>query len=319
VKRKDRLFSILLALQQRNETAQSLADKMEVSKRTILRDMEALSEMGVPLYAVSGPSGGFRLMDGFKLAPLQLDSQEALTLLFALQSVTSLADSPFNKERWVVRDKVRSLLPQGTLNQIEPLLDHMEVSVPRRQYTTPYLSELLTYAAEGTKVELFYRSENHQRWVQVRPERVYTANGFWYCEAYSHTHGQNRMFRVDRIDMIRPLAQEDWYQTPPFKKEAGSKPPIRIVVKLTYKGMLRVERDEHVGDQVRAVSDEEWELDFQCPASELDWFVSFFYSLGMEADVVEPPSVRQQIYRMAEQMHERYTTNRGAVSDDEVE
>jgi predicted DNA-binding transcriptional regulator YafY len=127
------------------------------------------------------------------------------------------------------------------------------------------------------------------------------------------------MFRVDRIDMIRPLAQEDWDQTPPVKKEAGSKPPIRIVVKLTYKGMLRVERDEHVGDQVRAVSDEEWELDFQCPASELDWFVSFFYSLGMEAEVVEPPSVRQRIYRMVEQMHERYTTNRGAVSDDEVE
>lgn len=57
MKRTDRLMAILIALQQKPETAQRLADKFEVTKRTILRDMQSLSEMGIPLYSMTGPSG----------------------------------------------------------------------------------------------------------------------------------------------------------------------------------------------------------------------------------------------------------------------
>ena len=77
MKRGARLTAIVMALQQRTETAASLAAKLEVSKRTIMRDIQALSEMGVPLYAVSGPSGGYRLMEGYKLPPLGLTEAEA--------------------------------------------------------------------------------------------------------------------------------------------------------------------------------------------------------------------------------------------------
>src|SRR5690349_16870199 len=106
LKRTDRLMAILIALQQRPETAQSLADKFEVSKRTVLRDMQSLSEMGIPLYSITGPKGGFRLMEGFQLPPLQLDSQEALTVLFALRAVARIADAPFKQARWTVMDKI---------------------------------------------------------------------------------------------------------------------------------------------------------------------------------------------------------------------
>ncbi|AGA59116.1 putative transcriptional regulator [Thermobacillus composti KWC4] len=99
MRRMDRLVAILIALQQRPETAQSLADKFEVSRRTILRDMQALAEMGVPIWAEPGPAGGFRLMEGYRLPPLQLDSQEALTLLFALRALTRLAE----EWHWAVR------------------------------------------------------------------------------------------------------------------------------------------------------------------------------------------------------------------------
>ncbi|RJG23573.1 YafY family protein [Paenibacillus thiaminolyticus] len=93
MKRSDRLAAIVMALQTGTETAQSLADKFEVSKRTILRDMQALSEMGVPFYALSGPVGGYRLMDGYKLPPLQFSSLEAMTVLCALQGMTQLVDA----------------------------------------------------------------------------------------------------------------------------------------------------------------------------------------------------------------------------------
>ncbi|MFC5649841.1 helix-turn-helix transcriptional regulator [Paenibacillus solisilvae] len=115
----DRLLAILMALQQRQETAQSLADKFEVSKRTILRDMESLSEMGIPLYALTGPSGGFRIMEGFQLAPLQLNPSEVLTILFALQSMTRLQETPFNQEGgryWARLERYFPRTPSGKLN-----------------------------------------------------------------------------------------------------------------------------------------------------------------------------------------------------------
>ncbi|WP_199621124.1 helix-turn-helix transcriptional regulator [Paenibacillus alkalitolerans] len=212
MKRKDRLFAILLALQQRQETAQSLAAKFEVSKRTILRDMQSLAEIGVP----------------------------------------------FN------------------------------------------------YTSEGKWLNIFYRSQRHRRWLQIKPNRVVIANGFWYCDAYSHTHGEDRTFRIDRIDSIEVTAPPEQPETERVVPEQPQMQPTRIRAILTYKGMLQVEQDEHIGERIRAVSDEEWELDFICPPSEWKWFIRYFYSLGMEAEVVEPESLRESIHDMAVQMCERY-------------
>jgi len=332
VKRMDRLFAILMALQLRQETAQSLAEKFEVSKRTILRDMQSLSEMGVPIYAVSGPSGGFRVMDGFKLAPLQLDTGEALTILFALRMVTELKETPFNRERWTVLDKIRKLVPDETVRQIEPMLGSMETAIPKRSYKTPHLTALLTHTAEARWLDIFYRSERHKRWLCIQPRRVVTANGFWYCEAYSETHGEERTFRVDRIDALEiaepPSALAEGGQrmvSPSDGAEAGGRhkiagtnkaaapfrEPVRVRVKLTYRGMLRVEQEEeHIAEQITAAGEEQWEVEFVPPLAEWDWFVRFFYSLGPEAEVVEPEAMREDILRIAEEMTVRYAAKK---------
>ncbi len=316
MKRMDRLFAILMALQQRQETAQSLADKFEVSKRTILRDMQSLSEIGIPLYATTGPSGGFRIMEGFHLAPLQLNPREILTILFALQSMTQLQETPFNQERWTVLDKIQKILPEDAIRQIEPLLSKIEIAVPKRNYTAPLLSELLTYTSEVRWLNVFYRSEHNRRWLQIKPSRVFTAGGFWYCEAYSQTHGEERTFRVDRMDEITVMDSAELTDEQRNRSDENhiAEPlqealPVRIVARLTYRGMLRAEHDEHIGEFIRAISDEEWEVDFLCPPAEWDWFIRFFYSLGMEAEVREPASLREEIHQIAQQMCLRYDTN----------
>lgn len=173
MKRSDRLMAIVLALGQRQETAASLADKLEVSRRTILRDIQSLTELGVPVYALNGIKGGYRLMEGYTLPPLQLDTNEALTLLLALDSMTAYADTPFNKERWTVMDKVKSILSPDTLDKIAPLLKHMTVEVPRRSYTVPHLSRLMELTAQAKWVSVFYRSQSHQRTLLIRPQKKY--------------------------------------------------------------------------------------------------------------------------------------------------
>lgn len=321
MKRMDRLMAILMALQHRPETAQSLADKFEVSKRTILRDMEALCEMGVPLYSSTGPSGGFRLMDGYMLPPLQFNSMEALTVLFALRGMTQLPDSPFNEERWTVMDKIKHVLPQETRSQIAPLLEKMELTVPKRKYRAPFLAALLDYASASAWVRAFYRSQNHQRWLTLFPQRIYAAHGFWYCEAYSTVHQESRSFRIDRFEKLLPLEDEaelaaamaEYRQSErhaPEGEEAGSgqmaPATIHIRARLTYRGLLQVEQDEHIGECVRALDEDVWEVSFDCPQAEWEWAIRFFYQLGLEAEVLEPAALRVEICRIAERMCIRY-------------
>lgn len=319
MKRADRLMAILIALQQRPETAQSLADKFEVSKRTVLRDIQSLSEIGIPLYSMTGPSGGFRMMEGFRLPPLQFDSQEALTVLFALRAMTNITDTPFNQARWTVLDKIRSVLPEETLKQIEPLLERMEVEVPVRKMKTPHLSALLEHTADSRWLHVLYRSENHHRWLQLYPRKIYTAHGFWYCEAFSALHKEVRNFRVDRMEKLEMIAQPDEGLSELLLMEDNeaerAKPVVRIAAKLTYRGALLAEQDYHIGEHVRQLSDDEWKVEFDCPASEWAWAVRFFFTIGMQAEVLEPDKLRDEIREMAEQLYNRYKPDIAAKPD----
>lgn len=316
MKRSDRLAAIVMALQMGTETAQSLADKFEVSKRTILRDMQALSEMGVPFYASSGPVGGYRLMEGYKLPPLQFSPLEAMTVLCALQGMTQLADTPFNAERWSALDKIKQALPEQVRSEIEPVLDKLSLSMPKRSYRVPMLNRLMDCTGDGVWIRAHYRSANQARWLRLRPLRIVTAHGFWYCEAFSLDHGEERTFRVDRFQEIERIEATAELEAARLKssrvkktRDAGGD-AIYIRARLTYRGALLAEQDEHIGDRVRQIGEEEWELEFTCPRSEWTWAVRFFYGLGLDGEVLEPAALRREIRERAGRMCERYEADR---------
>ncbi|GGH15783.1 helix-turn-helix transcriptional regulator [Paenibacillus segetis] len=317
MKRMDRMMAILMALQQRSETAQSLADKFEVSKRTVLRDMQALSEMGVPLYAVSGPGGGYRLMDGFYLPPLHLDCNEALTVLVALDGMAKYSDGPFHSAHWTAIDKIRAVLPEQTLHQVGPLLEHVEMEVPKRHFTTPHLNAIMTYAANSQWLKVMYRSQNYHRSLEIFPQRVYAAHGFWYCEAYSLVHEEVRTLRIDRMETVEEIE----YRAPDWEKkvteensaqvQSALQDVIYIFARLSYRGALLAEQDPHMGHLVKQVGDEEWEVEFQCPLSEWNWAVSFFFNMGFDAEVIEPLLLREEIRARARHVMDKYTKDVG--------
>src|SRR5688572_24599506 len=97
--RIERLTAILLLLQEKPHTSLEIAHHFEISKRTVLRDIQALSEMGVPVIAQPGSGGGYSLPDGYLLAPLPLTLHEAFLLRLALNTITRLPELPFLPER----------------------------------------------------------------------------------------------------------------------------------------------------------------------------------------------------------------------------
>src|SRR5918999_3896518 len=126
--RTDRLTGIILALRGGRRTAAELAARFEVSRRTILRDVAALGEIGVPVVTAPGAGGGLELAEGYWLPPLHLTAGEATLLLLALGALGAADGSPFGAERRSVEEKLRAALRPDVVREAEQALETLTIA-----------------------------------------------------------------------------------------------------------------------------------------------------------------------------------------------
>src|ERR687886_894829 len=148
--RMERLLEKLIALRTRPRfTVQELADEFGVSRRTMLRDLQALAGMGVPLAAMPGPGGGYELTPGHRLLPLSLTTDEALGLLLSYEAFLQNASSPFSTQSLSAVTKVRAALPADVVAELDHLRRYIAILDRPRGVTAPLLGELLQAACDG--------------------------------------------------------------------------------------------------------------------------------------------------------------------------
>jgi predicted DNA-binding transcriptional regulator YafY len=304
--RIDRLTAIILLLQGGRRTAGEIARRFEVSRRTVFRDIEALCEMGVPIVTEAGVHGGYTLMPDYSLAPLQLTARETLLLRLALSSVSQLADMPFKQERESLLAKIQALLPARHQQDIDQLLQTIRLDIPARNYATPFIEQLLESARTGQWLCVSYRSERRTSQQTILPHRLYSAGGFWYCEAYSYEHQEERTYRVDRFAnvSVTHAREQRTSQSPQLPYEHPSHPEVRI--RLTARGVLVMERDPQLGNNIQWLDEEEGLLCFRCPPTEYNWLVRTLLSLGPDAEVLSPDALRNLVQQAARDIANRY-------------
>jgi len=347
--RIDRLTAIILLLQGGRRTASEIARRFEVSKRTVFRDIEALCEMGVPIVTEAGTHGGYTLMPDYSLAPLQLTARETLLLRLALSSVSQLADMPFKQERESLLAKIQALLPARHQQDIDQLLQTIRLDIPDRNYATPFIEQLLESARAGQWLCVSYRSERRTSEQTILPHRLYSAGGFWYCEAYSYERQEERTYRVDRFVAVSatqasspsstsgqargphnrsaphqgkhevPTSSPHPPLAPTFPAPTYHAPTIgqtlpydhpshpEVHIRLTARGILVMERDPQLGNNIRWLDEAEGLLCFRCPPSEYDWLVRTLLSLGRDAEVLAPDVLRNLVRQAAQDIVNKYS------------
>ncbi|MEV1242269.1 YafY family protein [Nonomuraea sp. NPDC050022] len=206
--RASRLLSLLLLLQARGRmTATDLAAELEVSVRTVYRDVEALSAAGVPVYADRGPAGGYQLLDGYRTRLTGLTAEEASSLFLAglpgpaaelgLSEVVASAEL-----------KLLAALPPEPRSHASRMRERFLMDVPgwyRDADDVPHLSEVAAAVWEQRRLRMTYR-----RWGQqdvereVNPYGLVLKGGSWYLIAAPD--GQTpRTYRVARILTLETL------------------------------------------------------------------------------------------------------------------
>jgi predicted DNA-binding transcriptional regulator YafY len=211
--RATRLVSLLLLLQTRGQlTAAEIAEKLEVSIRTVHRDVESLTAAGVPIEALRGPAGGYRLAGGYRtrLTGLTADEAEAL---FAAGISGPAAELGLGGELAAARLKLLAALPHELQERATRAsrLFHLDTrGWFRAEDRVPHLPALSAAVWRGCRVRLRYREGGRVVQRTVDPLGLVLKGGAWYLVA--HRSAGMRVYRVSRVASVRPL--EDSFERP---------------------------------------------------------------------------------------------------------
>jgi predicted DNA-binding transcriptional regulator YafY len=193
-------------------TAAQLAEELEVSIRTIYRDVEALSESGVPIYAERGPHGGVRLVDGYRTRLTGLTDSEA-EALFLSGLPGPAAELGLGTVVAAARLKVLAALPPELRTRASRISQRFHLDAPgwfQTSESAPHLQTISTAVWEDRRLRIRYRRNDAQIVErEVEPLGLVLKAGVWYMVAGS---GQARTYRVSRMETATVL--EERFQRP---------------------------------------------------------------------------------------------------------
>jgi predicted DNA-binding transcriptional regulator YafY len=303
--RTDRLFGILLMLQtERRTRARDIAQKFGISERTVYRDVQALSELGVPV--VSLPGEGYELMEGYHLPPVILSEDEAGALFFAGRMFTGQAIGRVATYAELALRKIRAILPPHTVEILESLEKevHFYVENERFDLDAPYL-DIVRGAIKAHRVlRIRYQSiaDAHRQTDterDIEPLTLTYSSGAWFLSAFCRLRNDLRSFRLNRVRGLGAL--EETFT--PRIVYAPSPSTIEVRVHFRADVIPRVIERQHYGYQRSESEDEEGAV-MVYTVDTLNEIRNWLFGWGTQAKVLSPQTLRNDLRDEARRLWE---------------
>ncbi|KMS76778.1 transcriptional regulator [Streptomyces viridochromogenes] len=303
-----RLVSILLLLQTRGRmTAAQLADELEVSVRTVYRDVEALSAAGVPLYGDAGHAGGYRLLDGYRtrLTGLTADEAEALFLAGAPGPAAQLG---LGSVLAAAELKVRAALPPELRGHADRISGRFHLDAPgwyAGADETPHLPAVADAVWHSRVLRVLYRRWREPTDVERRlePYGLVLKAGRWYVVSGPGP----RTYRVDQILQLAP-ADEEFTRPRDFDLAAYWRAYQRDFHDRLYRreAVVRLAPGVSVDRATNHRTEADGWTRATVPIESVDHAHAEFLRLGTGVEVLEPPELREKIALTVAELAERY-------------
>lgn len=316
IPKSQRLIELMLTVNRKRKfTVKELAEQVGVSTRTILRDLQELSELGVPLYSEVGPHGGYQVLNTRMLPPIAFSEQEAAAVFFAVQALRHYSSLPFKTESSAVLAKFYPIMPEDMKNSVDQMKNRVDFIVPKRQAEAPFLAEVLEAAIRQKTLLIDYASPKGATRRDIQPIGIYARNGLWYCPAYAFDSGKIRIFRCDRMLAVNESAAEpvDLQNTHLGNRynrakaaEIPSAGQLRLKAELNPAGVERCEAEPWSESLLHIREDGSGWLDGLVPETDLDFWAEYFIGLGGRAQVAEPLQLLNTIRKQLQELMSRY-------------
>ena len=298
-----RLITLIMLLQQRpNQKAADLAEKLDVSVRTMHRYFGMLDEIGIPIYSERGPYGGFSLVRGYKLPPLVFTPDEATAIYLGTSLVSQMWGKLYDGDAQGAMAKLDNVLPDEQRREIDwARRSLVAIGMHRADPTelSPHLEILREAARQHIQVDMSYRGGGaaapSQR--RVDPYALVHRSGWWYLVAYCHLRQAMRTFRIDRIQELVLLDQNfmvpaDFdvyaYLAKSFKDQPVVRARLRFEAHAVHmaSGLPGFESSQELQDGG---------FEVMLSAPNLEWLASLVLSFTTWVTVLDPPELRSMV------------------------
>lgn len=304
----NRLLGIIYILMSKEVvTASALAERFEVSVRTIYRDIEVLGQAGIPVYARKGKNGGICLMEQFVLNKMLITEEEQQQILAALLSVEETTAS---KEKDILQ-KLGTFFKTDPVNWVA--IDFSDWSGGQKQFYEDIKRAIL----ERKVISFDYYGQNREMSRRtVEPMQLLFKEYTWYLSAYCRERQAMRLFKLTRMKRMEMTEErfelrKELYQTQEAEahtnaqkdtKEALLNAPM-ITLWIDQKEAYRV-YDRFAESEIEVLEDGNFVVRVAYPLDE--WVYSLILSFGASARVLEPAEIRDEVKHRIAQMMKNY-------------
>ena len=278
--KNSRLFEILyLLVEKRAITAGALARRLEVSERTVYRDVDALSAAGIPVFTQKGQGGGIRLMDQFVLDRALLSPAQQDEILFALQAVLATGGGQ------ETLDRLTALFRREGGSWLEVDFTDWGSGAAERENFALIKEAILS---RRPLAFTYYSSAGERSRRTVEPARLVFKGGCWYLSAFCRRRRDWRFFRLGRMEALALAEGSCPPRQPPERQEApppGTYRETELRLRFAPEAAWRV-RDCFHPKQITPEPD--GRLLVECAFPEDRWLMSFLLSFGSRLEVLSP-------------------------------
>lgn len=300
----DRLIGILsILLQKEKVTAPYLAEKFEVSRRTISRDIEAISQAGIPIVTTQGIHGGISIMEGYRMDRTLLTSADMQAILAGLRSLDSVSGTGRYQQL------MEKLSPEqsGILTSNSHIL--INLSSWYKSTLTPKI-ELIQEAAERKeRIAFTYYAPGGETARVIEPYYLIFQWSSWYVWGYCMERADFRLFKLNRLMGLKSTGEFfEARQLPPFpmvhcKRGAGEQIKVTVRFEASCKWRLI---EEYGADSF--LEEPEGTLLFQFTFLDRANLIQWILSFGDKAELLKPENLRREFEETAEKIKKKYKT-----------
>ncbi len=294
--RISRMFEIIYILLYRERvTAKELAEKFEVSTRTIYRDVENISAAGIPIYMSKGKNGGIGLLKGYTLNKSVLSDEDRQNIISALKSFNSFDE----KKGSDILNKIGLFFGGEHDSYIE--IDLMDWGSRVREAYDISKQAIL----EKKVISFDYISPNSglsNR--EVEPYKLYFKASTWYLKSYCLTKKKQRLFRLSRMKNIK--ISDRHFEVRVFENfsvEDNMSPKTKVKLIIDKTEEFRV-LDEFSSEEYTANSDGDFVVETEMFID--NWVIGYILSFGSKAVVISPEYVRERVKENVKNSFENY-------------
>lgn len=312
MKKMERLVGIIYALQENKKlTAKEIADIFEVSERTIYRDIDALSQLNVPIKAFEGYSGGYEIDEKYFVPSIAFNENEILYLLICLKLGEIIKVPNMQEDYKSLRFKLLNILDSDTKEKYMKLLSRIFFEV-NKIYINDYKQDIIKNIIESficykdLIIEYYTPKKDECLKRKITPYDLCFDSGGWYITAYCHLRESKRVFRLDRIESIE--ISEDTYSSTlidEYLKNVDKKQNADIVVlemdRFLYETM---KNDDIFIDAEKKVCGNKVEL--KIPTNSADKIINLALWNSEQVKIIEPKEYVDKLKEMCQKVLMKY-------------